>query len=78
MEEFLRYWMRWPSVEHLIYRYLWVWGVAQSLHFVGMAQRAHLRQRVGFALQVGVDDVLHPILPLAVVDQADQRPRLPR
>ena len=37
MEEFLRYWMRWPSVEHLIYRYLWVWGVAQSLHFVGMA-----------------------------------------
>jgi hypothetical protein len=37
MEELLRYWMRWPSVEHLIYRYLWVWGVAQSLHFVGMA-----------------------------------------
>jgi hypothetical protein len=28
--------MRWPSVEHLIYRYLWVWGVSQSLHFVGM------------------------------------------
>jgi hypothetical protein len=28
--------MRWPSVEHLIYRYLWVWGVGQSLHFVGM------------------------------------------
>ena len=37
MEAFLRYWMRWPSVEHLIYRYLWVWGVCQSLHFVGMA-----------------------------------------
>lgn len=37
MEEFLRYWMRWPSVEHLIYQYLWVWGVGQSLHFVGMA-----------------------------------------
>ncbi len=36
MEELLRYWMRWPSVEHLIYRYLWVWGVCQSLHFVGM------------------------------------------
>jgi hypothetical protein len=36
MEQFLRYWMRWPSVEHLIYRYLWVWGVWQSLHFVGM------------------------------------------
>ena len=36
MEEFLRYWMRWPSVEHLIYKYLWVWGVGQSLHFVGM------------------------------------------
>jgi hypothetical protein len=29
--------MRWPGVEQLIYRYLWVWGVAQSLHFVGMA-----------------------------------------
>ena len=28
--------MRWPSVEHLIYKYLWVWGVCQSLHFVGM------------------------------------------
>ena len=36
MEQFLRYWMRWPSVEHLIYKYLWVWGVCQSLHFVGM------------------------------------------
>jgi hypothetical protein len=36
MEAFLRYWMRWPSVEHLIYKYLWVWGVCQSLHFVGM------------------------------------------
>ena len=35
MEEFLRYWLRWPSVEHLIYSYLWVWGVCQSLHFVG-------------------------------------------
>jgi hypothetical protein len=29
--------MRWPSVEHIIYKYLWAWGVAQSLHFVGMA-----------------------------------------
>ena len=37
MEQFLRYWMRWPSVEHLVYRHLWVWGVGQSLHFVGMA-----------------------------------------
>jgi hypothetical protein len=36
MEAFLRYWMRWPSVEHLIYKFLWVWGVCQSLHFVGM------------------------------------------
>jgi hypothetical protein len=36
MEQFLRYWMRWPSVEHFIYRYLWAWGVGQSLHFVGM------------------------------------------
>jgi hypothetical protein len=36
MEEFLRYWMRWPSVEHVIFKYLWAWGVGQSLHFVGM------------------------------------------
>jgi hypothetical protein len=36
MEAFLRYWMRWPSVENIIYKYLWVWGVGQSLHFVGM------------------------------------------
>jgi hypothetical protein len=37
MDAFLRYWLRWPGVELLIYRYLWVWGVCQSLHFVGMA-----------------------------------------
>lgn len=36
MEAFLRYWMRWPSVENIIYKYLWAWGVGQSLHFVGM------------------------------------------
>jgi hypothetical protein len=36
MEAFLRYWMRWPSVEHIIYQHLWAWGVGQSLHFVGM------------------------------------------
>jgi hypothetical protein len=36
MEPFLRYWMRWPGVEHLIYQHLWLWGVWQSLHFVGM------------------------------------------
>jgi hypothetical protein len=36
MEEFFRYWLRWPSVEHQIYTHLWVWGVCQSLHFVGM------------------------------------------
>ena len=36
MEPFLRHWLRWPSVEHLIYKHLWVWGVCQSLHFVGM------------------------------------------
>lgn len=36
MESFLRYWLRWPSVEHLIYTRLWFWGVCQSLHFAGM------------------------------------------
>src|SRR5215467_16144727 len=37
MKPLLRYWLRWPSVEQLIYQHLWVWGVCQSLHFVGMA-----------------------------------------
>jgi hypothetical protein len=37
MESFLRYWLRWPSVEQVIYDHLWVWGVCQTLHFVGMA-----------------------------------------
>jgi hypothetical protein len=37
MHEFLKYWLRWPSVEHAINHHLWVWGVCQSLHFVGMA-----------------------------------------
>ena len=37
MEQFLRYWMRWPGVEAIFYKYLWAWGVCQSLHFVGMA-----------------------------------------
>src|SRR5258708_29743977 len=36
MEPFLRYWLRWPSVEQLIYQHLWVWDVCQSLHFAGM------------------------------------------
>jgi len=36
MEPLLRYWLRWPSVEQIIYKHLWVWGVCQSLHFVGM------------------------------------------
>jgi len=36
MESFFRYWLRWPSVEHLIYTHFWLWGVCQSLHFVGM------------------------------------------
>src|SRR3954465_12571767 len=36
MEALLRYWMRWPGVEQLVYKYLWVWGVWQSLHFAGM------------------------------------------
>ena len=36
MESLLRYWLRWPGVERLIYDHLWLWGVCQSLHFVGM------------------------------------------
>jgi hypothetical protein len=37
MDAFLTTWLRWPSVERLIIDHLWVWGVCQSLHFVGMA-----------------------------------------
>src|SRR3954453_6284717 len=37
MDAILTDWLRWPSVERLIIDYLWVWGVCQSLHFVGMA-----------------------------------------
>jgi hypothetical protein len=37
MDAFFGYWLRWPSVERLIIDHLWVWGVCQSLHFVGMA-----------------------------------------
>ena len=36
MESFLRYILRWPSMERLVADHLWVWGMCQSLHFVGM------------------------------------------
>ena len=36
MDALLTNWLRWPSVERLIIDHLWVWGVCQSLHFVGM------------------------------------------
>jgi hypothetical protein len=36
VEAFLRYWLRWPSIERVVADYLWVWGLCQTLHFFGM------------------------------------------
>lgn len=36
LEPFLRYWLRWPVVEHLFLRHAWAWPVCEVLHFVGL------------------------------------------
>jgi hypothetical protein len=36
MEPFLRYWMRWPSVEYFLSHYAWAWPFCEVLHFVGL------------------------------------------
>ena len=36
LEAFLRYWLRWPSIEHLIIRNTWVWPLCEVLHFIGL------------------------------------------
>ena len=36
MEPLLRYWLAWPSVEHFISAYSWVWPLCETLHFFGL------------------------------------------
>ena len=36
MAAFIAYWLRWPSVEHLISTYTWLWPLAEIFHFVGL------------------------------------------
>lgn len=36
LEAFLRYWLRWPAVEHFFVRYAWGWALCEVLHFVGL------------------------------------------
>ncbi len=36
MEAFLKYWLRWPSVEHLFQHNAWAWPLCETMHFVGI------------------------------------------
>ena len=36
MEGVLRYWLAWPSVEHFIQAYAWVWPLCETFHFFGI------------------------------------------
>lgn len=36
MEPFLRYWLRWPSVESFLKAYAWAWPLMEVMHFVGL------------------------------------------
>ena len=36
MESLLRYWLAWPSVEHFISAYSWVWPLCETFHFFGI------------------------------------------
>ena len=35
-ESFLRYWLRWPSIEHFFIRHAWGWPLCEVLHFIGL------------------------------------------
>ena len=35
MESFLRYWLRWPSLE-VFMAYPWAWPLCETLHFIGL------------------------------------------
>jgi hypothetical protein len=36
MDSFLRYWLAWPSVEHLFAAYTWAWPLCETFHFFGI------------------------------------------
>lgn len=36
MESFLRYWLRWPSLEYFVNHYSWSWPVCEVFHFAGL------------------------------------------
>ena len=36
LEPALRYWLRWPSIEHFFIRNSWGWPLCEVLHFVGL------------------------------------------
>ena len=36
LEPFLRYWLRWPIIEHFFLRNSWGWPLCEVLHFVGL------------------------------------------
>lgn len=37
MELFLRYWLRWPSVEDFLRAYAWAWPLMEVIHFIGLS-----------------------------------------
>ena len=36
MDDFFRYWLRWPSIEHAVGAYSWGWPLLDTFHFVGL------------------------------------------
>ena len=36
MEQFLRTWLEWPSVQHFIERFTWAWPLGETFHFFGI------------------------------------------
>lgn len=37
MEPFLRYILRWPSLEYLLQEYKWGWPMCETFHFIGLS-----------------------------------------
>jgi uncharacterized membrane protein len=36
VDSFLRYWLAWPSVQHVIETHAWVWPLCETFHFFGI------------------------------------------